>query len=277
MSVNNSVEIIFNHGWRDAGDVNLNEDIMEAYGNRRAITNLIQVFLAGAALVPEAQNNQLIWKDAGQVVVDLTAGDEISCFTSIIHRIKMFFDSEYEASFKSAVANVMLAYGACYAVRAERKQELTARLADLEHSLNAVNRVLLADQALLNTRQNEKDQARDDAHNASIKYIRLRMAHEKIGNYWGLMDPSPEEQAGIDEFAQLSGWDANAVKSISARNNILEQAKQDDRTKHSESDRALSLHASQEQTVAEELAAIQQLEQRIVNLKAEAAAEGIQL
>lgn len=277
MSVNNSVEIIFNHGWRDVGDVKLNEDIMEAYGNRRAITNLIKAFLAGAALAPEAQSNQLIWKDATNQAVDLTAGDEISCFTSIIHRIKMFFDSEYEASFNTAVANVMLAYGTCYAVRMQRKQELTGRLADLEHSLNAVNNALSGHQTLLTTRQNEKDQARDDWHNAEIKYTKLRMADEKIGNYLNLMEPAPEQQAGIDEFAQLSGWDANAVRSMFARNTIIEQARRDRETKHMESGEAFLRHASQKSVVDESLHAIQQLQQRIVNLKAEAAAEGIQL
>lgn len=55
----NSVDFVLEGGWRDATTYSgeITQDLLDGYGKRRAITNLINLVLQGNLLAPEEQNS----------------------------------------------------------------------------------------------------------------------------------------------------------------------------------------------------------------------------
>lgn len=233
----NSVEFVLQEGWRDAANVaEITQDLLDGYESRIAITNLMNQFLI-APLTPEEQGHKLVWVSSTRQVIDLTHNDEISCFSCLIHKIKMLFSSEYAASMEKAAADIVKVYTTYYSQACDDRRKEMAGLKE-RHAYFSGG----AEAAQL---ESKAETVHKEWLDLASKQGRLKDAKKELEGYWGILDPSPAQQLYIDRFVQISGCSIDDAKDWSKRDEIVKQGEKDFNAKKSAYQQADSAYLKQ--------------------------------
>lgn len=113
----NSVNFMLAGGKKTAGDLKLQEHIVKNYGERKAITELVNAVMEKLAhqqpynLQIHRDNNtgKLDWS-LDNTAVDLNINPAPSFFARLKHDLKMLFSSDYAQIFNNAVGAVVVQY-----------------------------------------------------------------------------------------------------------------------------------------------------------------------